>query len=83
MRHGGENTSSSDLRSQNAHFAIIQAQIGHWRVNCVLNLISRLFKIKMGDFKMQTSNTSLFFKTILISNKNITPLDTKMAHSYR
>ena len=37
----------------------------------------------MFDFKIQTSNTSLFFKTILISNRNITPLDTKMAYSYR
>ena len=37
----------------------------------------------MVDFKIQTSNTSLFFKTTLILNKNITPLDTKMAHSYR
>ena len=37
----------------------------------------------MVDFKIQTSNTSLFFKIILISNKNITPLDTKMAYSYR
>ena len=48
-----------------------------------MNLISRLFQIKMVDFKIQTSNTSLFFKTTLILNKNITPLDTKMAHSYR
>ena len=31
----------------------------------------------MVDFKIQTPNTSLFFKTILISNKNITPLDIK------
>ena len=48
-----------------------------------MNLISRLFQVKMVDFKIQTSNISLFFKTILISNKNITPFDTKMAHSYR
>ena len=61
----------------------MQAQIRHWRVYCVLNLISRLFQIKIVDFKIQTSNTSLFFKTTLISNKSITPLDTKMAHSYR
>ena len=71
------------IKSQNVHFATIQAQIGQRRVNCVLNLISRLFQVKMVDFKMQTSNISLFFKTILISNKNITPFDTKMAHSYR
>ena len=71
------------FKSQNAHFATIQAQFGQWRVNCVLNLISRLFQVKMVDFKIQTLNTSLFFKTILISNKNITPLDTKMAYSYR
>ena len=37
----------------------------------------------MVDIKIQTSNTSLFLKITLISNKNITPLDTKMAHSYR
>ena len=64
MRHGSENTSSFDLKSQNAHFATIQAQIGHWRVHCVLNLISRAFQIKMVDIKIQTSNTGLFFKTI-------------------
>ena len=86
MQHGSENTSSFDLRvKNNAHFATIQAQIGHWRVHCVLNLISRSFQIKMVDIKIQTSNTSLFmfFKTTVISNKNITPLDTKMTYSYR
>ena len=58
MRHGGENTSSFDLRVKmiNAHFATIQAQIGQRRVNCVLNLISRLFQVKMVGFKIQTSN---------------------------
>ena len=71
MRLGGENTSSFDLRVKMLIlqlFATIQAQIGQWRVNGVLNLISRLFQIKMVDFKIQTSNTSLSFKTILISN---------------
>ena len=48
-----------------------------------MNLISHLFQGKMVNFKIQTSNTSLFFKTMLISNKNITHLDTKMAYSYR
>ena len=37
----------------------------------------------MVDIKIQTSNTGLFFKPTLISNKNITPLDTKMTHSYK
>ena len=75
------------FKSQNTHFAaryiMIHAQIGHWRVSCVLNLISRLFQMKMVDFEIQTSNTSLFFITILILNKNITRLDTKAAYSYR
>ena len=76
MRHGGENTSSLGLRVKMLilpQYRALQAQIGHWRVNSVLNLISRLFQVKMVDFKIQTSNTSLFFKTILISNKKYYP----------
>ena len=83
MQHSCENTNSFDLRVKNAHFATIQAQIGRWRLSCVLNSISRLFQLKMVDFEIQTSNTSLFFKTTLNLNKNITPFDTKIAHSYQ
>ena len=63
-------------------YRALQAQIGHWRVNSVVNLISRLFQVKMVDFKIQTSNTSLFFKTILISNKKILSLLTLKWHIF-
>ena len=53
MRHGGENDQFLRYKSQNAHFATIQAQIGQWRVNAFLNLISCLFQVKMVDFKIQ------------------------------